>query len=756
MTALKPSLRRRTLIGLFWSGLGNYGASAVRLLSLLLFGWLLPPNDFGLLALAFMIVVFAEGIGELGLVSALVQQKELGNNDLDSAFWLNLVIHLSLAAVTSMWSVPLTSFLGDSNAAPLLRLLGLVFVINGLAVVPKAILIRKMHFRRISTAQLLGEFGFAMVGLTMAQLGFRVWSLGGAILAQRAVSTVVLWHGVAWRPGRSIDRAAIRRLIRFGGPMMGGTVLERTLVNADYFVIGRFLGTEALGFYSLAYQLAMVPLDRLVGLTRRVTFSAFSIVQNDQRRLTKGALEGLRHLTVVALPIVMSIVILGPWMLQALYGEKWTASINSLRVLGVGGLFLTPRIVEAALLAVGKPSLRLWLLLLRLVVFVILVGSFGLRYGVAGVALCVSAALAVWAFATMALGKRVIGLSWQQVTDAVQPGVRAALGALLPLLLLLVKPTVFLSPWTTLAYAGTTMALIYLALIYPLYKPVLANRLGKNSELHSSNPSMRTESLPEAHNAMTSSVKAAAFALMRILNTLVPEGKFKNRIRAQLLGYRNALPRELMAAKGDTVLQVGMWRQENLLRLAHCVGSSGRIVLIEADPQVATKLNAFAAEQNLDNTTIIAKGASSEKGKKQLRMGTSPTYNRLDDVNVQMMQEEFDSRTEIEVDTVDNILAELEIDHIDYVEITVNGAELKVLRGMTQTLPRTERVFLAGYARTADTGEPVNVQTMSYLKKRGFRVALSRRIPPSRIKSSDRAKESTQALLEGHVFAWRS
>lgn len=227
------SLRRRTWLALLWSGIGSYGSSVLHLGALLALGWLLPPTDFGLLALALIFVGIAGSIGELGLSAALIQQKESGPTDLDSAFWCNLAIHLALALGTVAGAAPITSFLGDPRAAPLLQLLSLVFPISALAVVPRAILHRRMSFRPVSAAQLAGEVGFGAVGLTLGLLGLGAWSLAGAVLAQRAANSAVLWFAVDWRPGLAIDFDALRRLVRFGGPFMASAMVGRALIHVE-------------------------------------------------------------------------------------------------------------------------------------------------------------------------------------------------------------------------------------------------------------------------------------------------------------------------------------------------------------------------------------------------------------------------------------------------------------------------------------------------------------------------------------------
>ena len=255
---------------------------------------------------------------------------------------------------------------------------------------------------------------------------------------------------------------------------------------------------------------------------------------------------------------------------------------------------------------------------------------------------------------------------------------------------------------------------------------------------------------------MRSRLRALLLAVLRLVNATIPEGAAKNTVRARLLRHRNALPRELLIRRGDTVLQVGMWRKENLTRLARCVGSAGRVVLVEADAGIAAELEDFAARAGLDQVAIVPKGAFNRKGRQTLKVGDSPTHNRIDGTAVKMLDETFEAEIEIDVDTVDSILAERNIEGIDYAEITVNGVELQVLEGMTGILPRTRRLFLAGYALDARNGEPINRRARDFLAERGFATTISKRKPPARLKSVDLPTDFGQGLLQGHLFAWRS
>lgn len=244
---------------------------------------------------------------------------------------------------------------------------------------------------------------------------------------------------------------------------------------------------------------------------------------------------------------------------------------------------------------------------------------------------------------------------------------------------------------------------------------------------------------------------------LRVANSMIGEGPWKNRVRAAMLRVRNGLPREVMVRRGDRVVQVGMWRRRNLHRLSRCVGPTGSVILIEADPRVVSDLRPYIEQNRLNNVTVVNKGAFHTPGELEFKVAKTPGHNRLDSTESVMLNEVdrdvFEGVTKIPVDRVDNILAELNATRVDYAEVTVNGLEREVLQGMTETLKRVQRVFVAGYARTGE-GDPTNRAIESLLNDSGLKTIISRKTPPTQEDFSEKAAREW-GWQEGHVFAWR-
>lgn len=460
----------QTLAGVAWSGVGHYGAAGIRLLAVALLAWRLPPSDFGLLALVMAFLLFSEGFSELGLVGALIQREQPDEPALSTAFWMNTGASCLIAGASAWLAGPITILLGDAAAAPLLRVLCLILPIAGLSAVPRALLSRELAFRRVSTIQLIGEVGFGTIGLVMAVNGLGVWSLAGAVLAQRLLGTVLYWRSVTWRPKLAYSRESQESLLAFGGTFMLGAILNRGMGNLDYFIVGRWLGIEALGFYSLAFQLSATPINRLVGVLQRVAFPVLSRMQDELPRMRETFTAGLQYLFSATLPCSLFAAVLGPWFIAAAYGAKWAPSQAPLQILAAGSFFCTLDLAHSAYFALGNPRLRLWLVVLRISFFAATAGSLGLNWGIQGVAVCLAAAFLVSGLAGLAVAARSLGFGASDAAQALWPSLKAAMLASAPAFGLAFLPDDALGPWQVLIILGALMSLLYALGIWPLYR----------------------------------------------------------------------------------------------------------------------------------------------------------------------------------------------------------------------------------------------------------------------------------------------
>ncbi len=459
-------LGRRVIINILWSGFGQFGSQAIHFGVLLALAWRLSPTDFGLLGMAMIFILFSQAIGELGLAAAIVQRQDVEEPYLSTAFWINLLISFLMSAVTLFFARPISIFLGDEAVTPILRVLSTIYPITALAVVPRALLEQNLNFRKLTYRELWSEIVFGIVGLTTAVLGWGVWSLVAAALAQRVASVATLWWAVEWRPRLLFNWSALRSMMSFGFYVMGAALLNKGLANIDYFVIGRWLGPESLGYYTLAFQLAVVPLQRLIGVLRRVIFPAFSLVQGDKQRLRAGFAQATTYLFLILAPLCILIATLAPWFIKAFYAEKWQPSIIPIQILAIAGLFYGFDIVEPLYFAVGKPQLRIEIIGFRLILFSVLVALGGLAMGIVGIALSLTISAAISGLFGFRLGLRVINAPILTSLRPIILSIGAAAIASLPILLFNFRTTADATRPLLLVLIGATIvfSVLYLCI----------------------------------------------------------------------------------------------------------------------------------------------------------------------------------------------------------------------------------------------------------------------------------------------------
>ncbi len=207
----------------------------------------------------------------------------------------------------------------------------------------------------------------------------------------------------------------------------------------------------------------------------------------------------------------------------------------------------------------------------------------------------------------------------------------------------------------------------------------------------------------------------------------------------------------VLVKRGECVVQVGTPYIKTVDKLAKLVGKTGKVVIIEASRENVERLSSHVQNQKVSNVSIVAKGAWSKKGKRDFVRAKDPLDNRIADDNIlhdnDLVPGGYIDNEEIDVDSIDSIAKELGVNSIDYVSITVNGAELQVLKGMEKILDHTQRLFVKAHARNKDTNKPINQEVASFLEQRGFRTVITRTSPS--------VVPDKWGRREGDVFAWR-
>jgi len=210
------------------------------------------------------------------------------------------------------------------------------------------------------------------------------------------------------------------------------------------------------------------------------------------------------------------------------------------------------------------------------------------------------------------------------------------------------------------------------------------------------------------------------------------EGRTKQLIRYFILSFQNSLPTELAVNRGDTVIQIGTPWPRTLRRFRRAVGDTGRLIIFEAEPRNHARLKEAIEADGMENVELILAAAWSVDATGQLHLSPHAGDHKVQADGITMdndLRPENDYAEKIEVDfrTIDSVLKDLGVNHVDYISVTVNGAELEVLKGARETLVRSRpiRVFSKGHALT-EAGVPLHTEIRVYLEGLGLNTKISR------------------------------
>jgi O-antigen/teichoic acid export membrane protein len=358
-----------------------------RLVVALVLARLLAPADFGLAA---MVLVFSSLVlvfSDLGLGAALVQARELSEDDRCTAFWTTVGSGVLFTAAAAGLSGVIAAFYGEPKVASLCVAFSLVFIITSVGATQEALLVRDMRFRGLETRNMVATIAGAVAGITVAVNDGGPWSIIAQQLAEATFGAAMLWFASPWRPSLRFSRESLRRLWSFSGWLVGHRLLFYVHRNADNILIGRFVGPAALGAYTIAYNVMLVPFSRIAGPIQRVLWPAFAEMQHEPERIVAGWVRVTRILGAVAVPALAGLVVVAPDFIDVVLGERWHEAAPLVQALAWVGVLQAVQVLNVDILqARGRTSLLFRYMLgftaAHLVAFVI-----GLHWGVLGVAI---------------------------------------------------------------------------------------------------------------------------------------------------------------------------------------------------------------------------------------------------------------------------------------------------------------------------------------------------------------------------------
>lgn len=335
----KNTLKEKTFINLIWRFAERILAQSVTLLVTIVLARILLPKDYGAVSLISVFVNICNIFVTKSFGNALIQKKDADDMDFSTVFYINMGMTVVIYAMI-FWGAPwISRFYGMPILSPLLRVMGLRIPCAAVNSVQNAYVARQLKFRKYFFATLTGTVISAVVGISMALLGFGAWALVFQYLTNVIIDTVFLWFTVKWRPKWMFSFKRARFLFSYGGKLLMSSLLEEVNIELKSSAIGKVYSPADLAFYTKGKQFPQLINTNINESISSVLFPVLAKVQDQSKQLRNYMSRITKTTAFVIFPLQFGLLLIAPQFVSAILTDKWLECVPYLRIMCLTYLF---------------------------------------------------------------------------------------------------------------------------------------------------------------------------------------------------------------------------------------------------------------------------------------------------------------------------------------------------------------------------------------------------------------------------------
>lgn len=358
--------RRDVFINFIWKLAERSGSQVISFVVTIILARLLMPSDYGTVALVMVFLTILQVFADSGFGVALIQKKDADDVDFSSVFYINVAIGCLLYAI--MWGMAplIASFYQMPDLVALVRVMSLVLLINSLRNVQQAYVSKHMIFKRFFYATLGASIVSAVVGISMAYLGFGVWALVAQQLTNNAIGTAILWFTVKWRPKLICSLERLKGLFSFGWKMLSSALLDTGYQQLWQLIIGKLYSPADLAFFNQGQKFPNLIVTNINASIDSILLPTMASEQDHRERVRDMTRRAIKTSIFIMAPMMMVLAFSSTNVVTLVLTEKWlpcvpflcifcinymfwpvhTANLNAINALGRSDIFLKLEIIK--------------------------------------------------------------------------------------------------------------------------------------------------------------------------------------------------------------------------------------------------------------------------------------------------------------------------------------------------------------------------------------------------------------------------
>ncbi|NJS15523.1 MAG: lipopolysaccharide biosynthesis protein [Sphingopyxis sp.] len=328
-------LKRKTVAGILWSVARAGWSSAVTLVLFILLARILEPEDFGLFALASILIEVGRILSSGGIGDAVIRAQEPDDRFLSTVFWLNISLSFAFAGLIAICAPLYDYFIGGADSLEIIFALALTLPLSSCGAVHGALLAREFSYAKLTLQAMMSGLSSGVIAITLALSGFGVWSLVAQAFVSAIVSVVFAWVVTRWRPSLQFDTTVIRSIAAFGASLAVTQLVWMLLVRVQDLFIASFYGPGAVGLYRIAWRMIEIIANMLLGPMGGVSLVSFARMQSEPERRRHAYGKLISYASFLVFPMILGFGATAGLLMPLIFGKNWDEAVPVAQVLSL-------------------------------------------------------------------------------------------------------------------------------------------------------------------------------------------------------------------------------------------------------------------------------------------------------------------------------------------------------------------------------------------------------------------------------------
>ncbi|GAB1470840.1 oligosaccharide flippase family protein [Chloroflexota bacterium] len=419
----KLDISNAAISGTAWRYVAMFTGKLMVFLSTVILARLLTKDDFGLVGYAVTVIAFLEGISDLGVTAAVIYFPE-DKRRVSTAFWVNQATGILFFMLIWVAAPAVAEFFKDDRVVSITRTLALTFPLLSFGYIHESVLLKRLSFKKSFIPAFLRSVTKGLASIGFAFAGFGPWSLIWGQLCGNLIASIAYWVVTPWKPEFLFNLQMAYEMLKYGTVFIVGELLAVLLLNLDYVLVGRYLGSESMGVYTLAFRLPDLLILEFARTLSNVLFPIYAQLRGQaENGMARAFFLATRYISMLTIPMGVGLALVARPFIIVFFSEKWVDAIPVIQGIAIYATLLSiVHNISSVYWADGRPQILSWIGLVRLsILFPALYWAVTVSGSIVTVGWVQAAVALISALINLFVASRLIKLSWFDIGRALRP-----------------------------------------------------------------------------------------------------------------------------------------------------------------------------------------------------------------------------------------------------------------------------------------------------------------------------------------------